>query len=58
MLNGNSEPMPHPQPGIPLLEDVRQVDQARVVVQEPSEAMVMHEAAFEGPMIFVHVRLS
>ena len=54
MLNGNGEPMPHPQPGIPLLEGVPQGDQAKVVVQEPSEAVVMREAAFEGPRIFVH----
>ena len=26
---------------------------ATVVVQEPSEAVVMHEATFEGPRIFV-----
>ena len=31
-----------------------QGDQAKVVVQEPSEVVVMREAAFEGPRIFVH----
>ena len=54
MLNGNDEPMPCPQLGIPLLEGVPQEDQAKVAVQEPSEAVVMWEAAFEGPRIFVH----
>ena len=54
MSNGNGEPMPRPQPGIPLLEDVPQGGQAEVVVQEPSEAVVTREAAFEGPRIFVH----
>ena len=46
MLNGNVEPMPRPQPSIPLLEGVPQGDQAEVVVQEPSEAVVTREAAF------------
>ena len=35
MLNGNGEPMPGPQPSIPLLEGVPHGDQAEVVVQEP-----------------------
>ena len=55
MLNGNGEPMPRPQSGIPLLEGLPQGDQAKVVVQEPSEVVVTREAAFEGPRIFVHV---
>ena len=50
MLNGNGEPLPHPQPGVPLLESVPLLEgmlqggQARVVVEEPSEAVVMSEA--------------
>ena len=54
MLNRNGEPVLHPQPSIQLLEDVPQGDQAGDLVKEPLEAMVMHEAAFEGPWIFVH----
>ena len=54
MLNGNGQPVLHPQLGTTLLEGVRQEEQAGVLVEEPSEAMVMHEAAFEGPWIFVH----
>ena len=54
MLNGNGEQVTHPQPSILLLEGVPQGDQARVVVQEPSDAVVTRKAAFEGPRIFVH----
>ena len=53
-MKRNGEPVPHPQHGVPLLEGVPQGDQARVVVEEPSEAVVMIEAVFEDLRIFVH----
>ena len=54
MLNGNMEPLPQPQPNVPLLEGVLQGGQVVVVVEEPFESVAMDDATFEGPGTFVH----
>ena len=46
MLNGNGRPLPHRRLGVPLLAVVLQGVQARVVVEESSEAIAISIATF------------
>lgn len=52
MVNGNGEPRP-PQPSMPLLEGVSREGQAGQV-EEPSDTIVVGDAAFGGLRIFTH----
>ena len=56
MLNGNggSELVPQPIPGMPI-QGVQDEGQVGVRVEEPSEAVILGVAEFQGPRIFVNV---
>ena len=46
--------MPHPHPSVPLLGGLPQGGEAKLVVEEPFEAILRGDAVFEGPQILVH----
>ena len=56
MLNGNagSAIAPHPQSGVPDIQDVQSEGQAKGVVEKPTEVVSPGAAEFQGPRICVH----
>ena len=49
-----SEIVPHPQLGVPNIQGVQSEGHVGVVVEEPTEAVALSVAKFQGPQIFVH----